>query len=108
MSSTQAVIRNALPELSKRTVEVTLDDWQHIADTKPHKTRELGETLLDTRRRGMWEDAELENALKTKLNELDSDVELATDKKQLAVAATNSVRPVLDSESPAGWQIFLS
>jgi hypothetical protein len=63
---------------------VTLDDWQRIADANPHKTRELGEVLLDTRRRGMWEDAELEDALKAKLNELDSDVEIATYKKQLS------------------------
>jgi hypothetical protein len=34
----------------------------------------------------MWEDADLENQLKAKLNELDSDVELATYKKQLTGA----------------------
>jgi cobalamin biosynthesis Mg chelatase CobN len=87
MRSTEAALGNTItPELWKRTVEVTLEDWQRIADANPHKTRELGETLLDTRRRGMWEDADLENALKAKLNELDSDVELATYKKQLAGA----------------------
>lgn len=88
MRSTEAALGNTIsPELWKRTVEVTLEDWQRIADANPHKTRELGETLLDTRRRGMWEDADLENALKAKLNELDQDVELATYKKQLAGAA---------------------
>ncbi|GAC1522177.1 MAG: hypothetical protein NVS2B8_03080 [Vulcanimicrobiaceae bacterium] len=87
MRSTEAALGKTIsPELWKRTVEVTLDDWQRIADANPHKTRELGETLLDTRRRGMWEDADLENALKAKLNELDNDVELATYKKQLAGA----------------------
>jgi magnesium chelatase subunit H len=87
MRSTEAALGNTItPELWKRTVEVTLEDWQRISDANPHKTRELGETLLDTRRRGMWEDADLENALKAKLNELDSDVELATYKKQLAGA----------------------
>jgi cobalamin biosynthesis Mg chelatase CobN len=87
MRSTEAALGNTIsPELWKRTVEVTLEDWQRIADANPHKTRELGETLLDTRRRGMWEDADLENALKAKLNELDSDVELATYKKQLSGA----------------------
>jgi len=88
MRSTEAALGNTItPELWKRTVEVTLDDWQRIAAANPHKTRELGETLLDTRRRGMWEDADLEDALKAKLNELDSDVELATYRKQLAGAA---------------------
>ena len=87
MRSTEAALGNTItPELWKRTVEVTLDDWERIADANPHKTRELGEVLLDTRRRGMWEDAELEDALKQKLNELDSDVELATYKKQLSGA----------------------
>jgi len=87
MRSTEAALGNTIsPELWKRTVEVTIQDWQRIADANPHKTRELGETLLDTRRRGMWEDADLENALKAKLSELDSDVELATYKKQLAGA----------------------
>ena len=87
MRSTEAALGNTIsPELWKRTVEVTLEDWQRIAEANPHKTRELGETLLDTRRRGMWEDADLENALKAKLNELDSDVELATYKKQLSGA----------------------
>ncbi len=88
MRSTEAALGNTItPELWKRTVEVTLEDWQRIAAANPHKTRELGETLLDTRRRGMWEDADLEDALKAKLNELDSDVELATYRKQLAGAA---------------------
>ena len=88
MRSTEAALGNTIsPELWKRTVEVTLEDWQRIADANPHKTRELGETLLDTRRRGMWEDAALEDALKAKLNELDSDVELATYKKQLTSGA---------------------
>jgi magnesium chelatase subunit H len=88
MRSTEAALGNTItPDLWKRTVEVTLEDWQRIADANPHKTRELGETLLDTRRRGMWEDADLENALKAKLNELDSDVEIATYKKQLAGSA---------------------
>jgi magnesium chelatase subunit H len=88
MRSTEAALGNTItPELWKRTVEVTLEDWQRIADANPHKTRELGETLLDTRRRGMWEDADLENQLKAKLNDLDSDVELATYKKQLTGAA---------------------
>lgn len=88
MRSTEAALGKTItPELWKRTVEVTLEDWQRIADANPHKTRELGETLLDTRRRGMWEDTALENALKAKLNELDSDVELATYKKQLSAAA---------------------
>jgi hypothetical protein len=32
----------------------------------------------------MWEDAELEQQLKDRLNELDADVELATYRKQLA------------------------
>jgi cobalamin biosynthesis Mg chelatase CobN len=87
MRSTEAALGNTItPELWKRTVEVTLTDWERIADANPHKTRELGEVLLDTRRRGMWEDAELEDALKQKLNELDSDVELATYKKQLSGA----------------------
>jgi cobalamin biosynthesis Mg chelatase CobN len=88
MRSTEAALGNTIsPDLWKRTVEVTLEDWQRIADANPHKTRELGETLLDTRRRGMWEDPALEDALKAKLNELDSDVELATYRKQLAGGA---------------------
>ena len=88
MRSTEAALGNTItPELWKRTVEVTLEDWQRISDANPHKTRELGETLLDTRRRGMWEDADLENALKAKLNELDGDVELATYKRQLSAAS---------------------
>ena len=89
MRSTEAALGNTIsPELWKRTVEVTLDDWDRIADANPHKTRELGETLLDTRRRGMWQDAELEQQLKTKLNELDGDVEIAAYKKQLAAQMT--------------------
>jgi cobalamin biosynthesis Mg chelatase CobN len=89
MRSTEAALGNTIsPELWKRTVEVTLDDWERIADANPHKTRELGETLLDTRRRGMWQDADLEQQLKTKLNELDGDVELAAYKKQLAAQST--------------------
>ncbi len=88
MRSTEAALGNTItPELWKRTVEVTLDDWQRIAEANPHKTRELGETLLDTRRRGMWQDAELEQQLKTKLNELDGDVEIAAYRKQLSAAA---------------------
>jgi cobalamin biosynthesis Mg chelatase CobN len=89
MRSTEAALGNTIsPELWKRTVEVTLDDWERIADANPHKTRELGETLLDTRRRGMWQDADLEQQLKTKLNELDGDVELAAYKKQLAAQSS--------------------
>jgi len=87
MRSTEAALGNTIaPELWKRTVEVTLDEWQRISEANPHKTRELGETLLDTRRRGMWADAELEDALKAKLSELDSDVELAAYKKQRELA----------------------
>ena len=87
MRSTEAALGNTItPELWKRTVEVTLEDWQRIADANPHKTRELGETLLDTRRRGMWEDAALEDALKAKLSELDSDVEFATYRRELAAS----------------------
>jgi hypothetical protein len=33
----------------------------------------------------MWEDAELEQKLKDRLNELDSDVEIAAYRKQLAI-----------------------
>jgi cobaltochelatase CobN len=85
MRSTEAALGNTIsPELWKRTVEVTLGEWDRIADANPHKTKEIGEVLLDTQRRGMWEDAELEQALKNKLNELDSDVELATYRKQIA------------------------
>jgi cobalamin biosynthesis Mg chelatase CobN len=85
MRSTEAALGNTIsPELWKRTVEVTLEDWQRIADANPHKTRELGEILLDTSRRGMWKDEALEQQIKDKINELDSDVELATYKKQLA------------------------
>jgi cobalamin biosynthesis Mg chelatase CobN len=63
MRSTEAALGDTIsPELWKRTVEVTLDEWDRIADANPHKTRELGEILLDTKRRGMWEDAELEQA----------------------------------------------
>jgi cobalamin biosynthesis Mg chelatase CobN len=88
MRSTEAALGDTIsPELWKRTVEVTLTDWEKIAAANPHKTREMGEVLLDTRKRGMWEDAELEDALKQKLNELDSDVEIATYRKQLSAAA---------------------
>ena len=84
MRSTEAALGDTIsPELWKRTVEVTLDEWDRIAGANSHKTRELGEVLLDTRRRGMWEDPELEQALKDKLNELDADVEIATYKRQL-------------------------
>jgi magnesium chelatase subunit H len=85
MRSTEAALGNTIsPELWKRTVEVTIDEWERISDANPHKTRELGQVLLDTQRRGMWEDAELEQQLKDKLNELDADVELATYRRQLA------------------------
>jgi magnesium chelatase subunit H len=85
MRSTEAALGDTItPELWKRTVEVTLDEWDRIAEANVHKTRELGEVLLDTQRRGMWEDADLERALKDKLNDLDSDVELATYKRALA------------------------
>ena len=85
MRSTEAALGDTIsPELWKRTVEVTLDEWDRIADANVHKTRELGEVLLDTQRRGMWEDAQLEEALKNKLNELDADVEIATYRRQLA------------------------
>jgi cobalamin biosynthesis Mg chelatase CobN len=85
MRSTEAALGDTIsPDLWKRTVETTLDEWQRIADANPHKTRDLGEILLDTSRRGMWSDADLEQQLKTKLNELDSDVELATYRKQLS------------------------
>jgi len=87
MRSTEAALGDTIsPELWKRTAEVTLDEWQRIADANPHKTRELGEILLDTSRRGMWKDEALEQQIKDKINELDSDVELATYKKQLAGA----------------------
>jgi cobalamin biosynthesis Mg chelatase CobN len=85
MRSTEAALGDTItPDLWKRTVEVTLDEWDRIADANVHKTREMGEVLLDTRRRGMWEDAELEQKLKDKLNELDADVEIAAYKRQLA------------------------
>jgi len=85
MRSTEAALGNTItPELWKRTVEVTLTEWDRISDANAHKTRDLGEILLDTQRRGMWEDAELEQQLKDKLNELDADVELTTYRKQLA------------------------
>jgi cobalamin biosynthesis Mg chelatase CobN len=88
MRSTEAALGNTIsPELWKRTVEVTLDEWDRIASANVHKTRELGEILLDTRRRGMWEDAELEQSIKDKLNELDADVEIATYRRQLAEKA---------------------
>jgi len=85
MRSTEAALGDTItPDLWKRTVEVTLDEWDRISDANVHKTREMGEVLLDTRRRGMWEDAELEQKLKDKLNELDADVEIAAYKRQLA------------------------
>jgi cobalamin biosynthesis Mg chelatase CobN len=85
MRSTEAALGNTIsPELWKRTVETTLVEWDRISDANPHKTRDLGEILLDTQKRGMWEDAELEQQLKDRLNELDADVELATYRKQLA------------------------
>jgi magnesium chelatase subunit H len=88
MRSTEAALGDTIsPELWKRTVEVTLDEWDRIADANVHKTRELGEILLDTRRRGMWEDAALEQSLKEKLNDLDADVEIATYRRQLAEKA---------------------
>jgi cobalamin biosynthesis Mg chelatase CobN len=88
MRSTEAALGDTIsPDLWKRTVEVTLEEWDRISDANVHKTRELGETLLDTQRRGMWEDADLERALKDKLNELDADVEIATYKRQLAEKA---------------------
>jgi cobalamin biosynthesis Mg chelatase CobN len=86
MRSTEAALGDTIsPELWKRTVEVTLTEWDRIADANVHKTREMGEILLDTRKRGMWEDAELEQKLKDRLNELDSDVEIAAYRKQLAI-----------------------
>jgi cobalamin biosynthesis Mg chelatase CobN len=85
MRSTEAALGDTIsPDLWKRTVEVTLDEWSRISEANPHKTRELGEVLLDTQRRGMWEDAQLEQQLKDKLNELDADVEVATYKRRLA------------------------
>jgi cobalamin biosynthesis Mg chelatase CobN len=85
MRSTEAALGDTIsPELWKRTVEVTIDEWDRISTANPHKTREMGQILLDTSRRGMWEDELLERDLKDKLNELDADVELATYKKQLA------------------------
>jgi magnesium chelatase subunit H len=84
MRSTEAALGGTItPELWKRTVEVTLTEWERISDANPHKTRDLGEILLDTQRRGMWEDRDLEQQLKDKLNELDADVELATYRRQL-------------------------
>ncbi len=89
MRSTEAALGDTIaPDLWKRTVETTLDEWARIAEANPHKTRDLGEILLDTNRRGMWADADLEQQLKTKLNELDGDVELATYKQQLSAAAS--------------------
>jgi len=86
MRSTEAALGDTIsPELWKRTVEVTLTEWDRIADANVHKTREMGEILLDTRKRGMWEDAALEQQLKDRLNELDSDVEIAAYRKQLAI-----------------------
>ncbi len=89
MRSTEAALGDTIsPELWKRTVEVTLEEWDRIAGANVHKTRELGEVLLDTQRRGMWEDADLERELKEKLNELDADVEIATYKRQLAARSS--------------------
>jgi cobalamin biosynthesis Mg chelatase CobN len=85
MRSTEAALGDTIsPELWKRTVEVTLGEWERIAAANPHKTREMGEVLLDTRRRGMWEDADLEHALHERLNELDADSELASYRRTLA------------------------
>ena len=85
MRSTEAALGDTIsPELWKRTVEVTLTEWDRIAGANVHKTREMGEILLDTRKRGMWEDAALEQKLKDRLNELDADVEIAAYRKQLA------------------------
>ena len=91
MRSTEAALGDTIsPDLWKRTVEVTIDEWDRIADANVHKTREMGEILLDTRRRGMWEDADLEEQLKNKLNELDSDVEIAAYKRQMAEQRVNA------------------
>ena len=88
MRSTEAALGNTIsPELWKRTVEVTLSEWDRISDANVHKTRDLGNILLDTQRRGMWADADLEQALKEKLNELDADVELTTYRRQLSGSA---------------------
>ncbi len=88
MRSTEAALGDTIsPDLWKRTVEVTLGEWERISGANAHKTRELGEILLDTSRRGMWQDAELEQALKTKLNELDSDVEIAAYRRELTATA---------------------
>jgi magnesium chelatase subunit H len=85
MRSTEAALGNTISdELWKRTVRVTLDEWTRIAQANPHKTRELGQILLDTQRRGMWEDAKLEEALKERLDELDADPELTAYRRQLA------------------------
>ncbi len=85
MRSTEAALGDTIsPELWKRTVEVTLGEWDRIAEANADKTRELGETLLDTQRRGMWSDAELEQALKDRLNDLDADVEIAAYRRTLA------------------------
>jgi cobalamin biosynthesis Mg chelatase CobN len=89
MRSTEAALGNTIsPDLWKRTVEVTISEWDRISEANSHKTRELGEILLDTQRRGMWEDADLEQQIKDKLNELDADVELATYRKQQSLATT--------------------
>jgi cobalamin biosynthesis Mg chelatase CobN len=87
MRSTQAALGDTIsPELWKRTVEVTLDEWDRIAEANPHKTRELGEVLLDTQRRGMWEDADLERQLAERLNELDADQEMSAYARRLTPA----------------------
>ena len=63
LRSTEAALGDTIsPELWKRTVEVTLTEWDRISDANPHKTRDLGEILLDTQRRGMWDDRDLERA----------------------------------------------
>ena len=85
MRSTEAALGDTIsPELWKRTVEVTLLEWDRIAEANVDKTREMGEVLLDVRRRGMWEDEDLERALKDRLNDLDADVEIATYRRTLA------------------------
>jgi cobalamin biosynthesis Mg chelatase CobN len=87
MRSMEASLGDTIsPELWKRTVEVTIGEWDRISTANPHKTREMGNTLLDTQRRGMWADENLERELKDRLNELDADVELATYEKETAKA----------------------
>jgi magnesium chelatase subunit H len=87
MRSIEASLGDTIsPELWKRTVEVTIDEWDRLSGANPHKTREMGEILLDTRKRGMWEDVDLERALKDKLSELDADVEITAYKRSIAEA----------------------